>query len=599
MIILGINAYHADSSAAIFVDGKMIAAIEEERFRRVKHWAGFPKLAIEFCLKEAGIGYEDVDHYAIGRDPKAKFFKKLIYLATHPAGSFAAVKERFQNSRKASSIEKELAKISGLSPSTFIHKIKQVEHHRSHIASAFFASPFDNAACLSIDGSGDFTTTMIGTGSGNNIEILDSVDFPHSLGIFYTAFTQLLGFPHYGDEYKVMGMAPYGRRESAMDNGQWAMGNKQGPVAHCQLLMANLEKVVKLTGDGLFKLDLSYFRTGTQGIISYGENNAPVVAPLYSSKMISEFGEPRKKDEPLTQYHKDLAASVQHSTEQVIFHILEHLYKRTGMENLCLAGGVAQNSVANGKILSNTYFKNIYIPSAGHDAGISMGAALYTQHQLMNYQRQPAIRSAYTGSIFSNATIKEMLSGLNVSFTELSDDKLFDKITNCMINGGVVGWFTGRAEFGPRALGGRSIIADPRRTDAKEILNLKIKRRESFRPFAPSILKEYVAEFFDTTDDSPFMEKVFPIKKEKQALIPAVTHVDGTGRLQTVDALISPRYYNLIEAFRKKTGIPVLLNTSFNENEPIVNTPMEALDCYLRTNMDMLAMENILVERLF
>lgn len=584
MIILGINAWHADSSAAIFVDGKLIAAIEEERFKRVKHWAGFPQGAIEFCLKETGIGYEEVDYYAIGRDPKAKFFKKLIYLATHPAGSFAAVKERLQNSRKVSSIEKELARISGLAPEKFIHKIKQVEHHRSHIASAFFASPFDKAACLSIDGSGDFTTTMIGTGNGNTIKILDSVDFPHSLGIFYTAFTQLLGFPHYGDEYKVMGLAPYGSRESG--------------VGSQNSIDAKLAKVVKLTGDGLFKLDLSYFRTGTQGIISYGENNAPVVAPLYSAKLISEFGLPRKKEEPLTQYHKDLAASVQRCTERVIFHILKHLHKRTGLENLCIAGGVAQNSVVNGKILLNTSFKNIYIPSAGHDAGISMGAALYTQHQLLNYERQPAIRSAYTGSVFRNAEIKDMLVAKNISFTELPDAELFDRITDCMINGGVVGWFTGRAEFGPRALGGRSIIADPRRADAKEMLNLKIKRRESFRPFAPSILKEYVPEYFDTTDESPFMEKVFPIKKEKQVLIPAVTHVDGTGRLQTVDAIISPRYYNLIDAFRKKTGIPILLNTSFNENEPIVNTASEALDCYLRTDMDMLVMENILVERI-
>ena len=577
MIILGINAWHADASAAIFVDGKLIAAIEEERFKRVKHWAGFPQGAIEFCLKEAGIGYEEVDHYAIGRDPKAKFFKKLIYLATHPAGSFAAVKERLQNSRKVSSIEKELARISGQAPSNFIHKIKQVEHHRSHIASAFFASPFDKAACLSIDGSGDFTTTMIGIGSGNNIEILDSVDFPHSLGIFYTAFTQLLGFPHYGDEYKVMGMAPYGKAD--------------------ETIKRKLAQVVKLTDDGLFKLDLSYFRTGTQGIISYGENNAPVVAPLYSAKMIREFGEPRKKEEPLTQYHKDLAASVQLRTEQVIFHILEHLQKRTGLENLCIAGGVAQNSVTNGKILRNTSFKNIYIPSAGHDAGISMGAALYTQHQLEKYKRQPAIRSAYTGSVYSNAEIRDMLVAKNILFTELTDTALFERITACMIKGGVVGWFTGRAEFGPRALGGRSIIADPRRADAKEILNLKIKRRESFRPFAPSILKEYVSEYFDTTDESQFMEKVYPIKKEKQSLIPAVTHVDGTGRLQTVDALLSPRYYNLIESFRKKTGIPLLLNTSFNENEPIVNTPEEALNCYLRTSMDMLVMENCIITR--
>lgn len=580
MIILGINAYHADSSAAIFVNGKMVAAIEEERFRRVKHWAGFPELAIAFCLKEAGIGYSDVDYFSIGRDPKAKFFKKLLYLAKNPGGSFAAVRDRLANSKKVASIDEELARLSGLPAASFAGKIKQVEHHRSHIGSAFFASPFEKAACLTIDGSGDFTTTMTAIGEGNSITVLDSVDFPHSIGIFYTAFTQLLGFPHYGDEYKVMGMAPYGSSQLAASSVQ--LGSK-------------LEKVVKLTDDGLFKLDLSYFRTGTQGIISYDEKNQPVVAPLFSEKMVREFGEPRKKDEPLSQYHKDLAAAIQAFTEKIIFHLLESLYKKTGLDSVCIAGGVAQNSVANGKILRNTSFKNIYIPSAGHDAGISMGAALYTQHVSLQYTRQPAILSAYTGSHFSNDEIKAILQEKNIGFTELEDETLFDRITDCMINGGVVGWFSGRAEFGPRALGGRSIIADPSRADAKDLLNSKIKRRESFRPFAPSILREYVSDYFEITDNVPFMEKVFPIKKERRAQIPAVTHVDGTGRLQTVDKDISPRYYGLIEAFRKKTGIPILLNTSFNENEPIVNSPAEALDCYLRTDMDMLVMENIML----
>lgn len=575
MIILGINAYHADSSAAIFVNGKMVAAIEEERFRRVKHWAGFPEMAIAFCLKEAGITYSNVDYYAIGRDPKAKFFSKLLYLLKHPAGSFTAVKERLNNSRKAISIDKELSRLSGLEVNTFTGKIKNLEHHRSHIASAFFASPFDKAACLTIDGSGDFTTTMTAIATDNTIDVLSSVDFPHSIGIFYTAFTQLLGFPHYGDEYKVMGMAPYGEPKYT----------------------DKLNDVIHATNDGLFKLNLSYFRTGTQGIISYGADNTPVVAPLYSKKMQDTFVAARQKDEPLSQYHKDLAASVQRCTENIIFHLAESLYKKTGCENLCLAGGVAQNSVANGKLLANTSFKNIYIPPAGHDAGISMGAALFTQHQLLKMQRQPAIKSAYTGSHFSNEEIKSVLKNENIAFGELPDEALYETICNCLINGGVVGWFTGRAEFGPRALGGRSIIADPRRADAKEILNSKIKRRESFRPFAPSILKEFVDEYFERNDEVPFMEKVFSIKKEKQQLIPAVTHVDGTGRLQTVDKQVSPRYYALIEGFYKKTGIPILLNTSFNENEPIVNTPQEALNCYLRTNMDMLVMENILVQR--
>jgi carbamoyltransferase len=363
------------------------------------------------------------------------------------------------------------------------------------------------------------------------------------------------------------------------------------------LYVDKLEEVIHLTGDGLFKLDLQYFRKGTEGVISYGDDHIPVVQPMYSEQMVSRFGQPRKKDEPLTDYHKDLAASVQQITENTIFHIMESLQKKTGLKNICLAGGVAQNSVANGKIKTKTSFEHIYIPSAGHDAGISLGAALYVQHQILKKKRIPSIRSAYTGSQFNNEEIKQFLSSKNIAYHELSDNLLFDKITDCLINGGVAGWFTGRAEFGPRALGGRSIIADPRRADAKEILNSKIKRRESFRPFAPSILKEYVNEYFEQSDEVPFMEKVFPVKIAKRKEIPAVTHVDGTGRLQTVDKNISPRYYGLIETFRSKTGVPILLNTSFNENEPIVNTPEEALNCFLRTNMDMLILENILIIR--
>lgn len=574
MIIVGINAYHADASAAIFVNGTMIAAIEEERFTRVKHWAGFPKLAIEFCLKEAGISYNEVDFFAIGRDPKARMFQKFLYVAKNPGGSFTAIRDRLYNRRKVASVAEELAMISGLPVENFNHKVKNIEHHRSHLASAFFASPFKDAACLSIDGSGDFSTTMTGIGSGNNIKVLKSVNFPHSIGIFYTAFTQLLGYPHYGDEYKLMGMAPYGEPKYT----------------------DALHDVIHLTDDGLFKLNLAYFRKGTSGVITYGDDHIPEVAPMYSAYLIKKFGAPRSKEEPLGQYHKDLAASVQKMTETVIFHILNHLHKVTGLDSVCIAGGVAQNSVANGKITRHTPFKNVYIPSAGHDAGISMGAALFVQHQQKQLTRQ-AIYSAYTGSRFTNEIIKKTLETKGIAYTQLNDEKIYDRVTDCLINGGIVGWMNGRSEFGPRALGARSILADPRRSDAKEILNSKIKRRESFRPFAPSILIEYVSEYFEIDEPVPFMEKVFPVKEEKQAIIPAVTHVDGTGRLQTVDKNISPKYHALIEAFRKKTGVPVLLNTSFNENEPIVNSPEEALACYLRTDMDMLVMENILISR--
>ena len=576
MYILGINAYHADSSAAIFKDGRMIAATEEERFRRVKHWAGFPSMAVEFCLREAGIGLSDVDEIAIGRDPKAKLEKKVLFLLKNPGGGWNAVLDRVRNAKKVSSLEEEFNKIdASLSIKNIKKKIRQVEHHRSHLASAFFASPFEEAALLSIDGSGDFTTTMIGKGKGNKIEVFESVDFPHSVGIFYTAFTQLLGFPHYGDEYKVMGLAPYGEPK----------------------YVDQLRKVIKFTDDGLFELDLKYFRSAKSGIISYGEDHMPKVAPLFTTNMEQEFGKARKKDEQLSQYHKDLAASVQRITELLIFHILTHLQKKTGLENVCIAGGVAQNSVANGKITRNTPFKHVYVPSAGHDAGISMGAAMYVYNQVLNQARAEPIWSAYTGSKFTNEEIETYLKSRNINYERYPDDVLYEKVANRLADAGVIGWFNGRAEFGPRALGARSIIADPRRKDAKDLLNAKIKRRESFRPFAPSILKEYVTEYFEVNDEVPFMEKVFPIKKEKQDSIPAVTHADGTGRLQTVDKQVTPRYYALIEAFRKRTGVPILLNTSFNENEPIVNSPKDALECFLRTNMDMLVLENCVIER--
>ena len=575
MIILGINAYHADSSAAIFVDGIMIAAIEEERFRRVKHWAGFPSMAIEFCLKEAGISLAQVDHIAIGRDPWAKLGKKLLFLAKNPGGGMAAVKNRLRNAQKVASLEEEFLKISQVDKTELKRKIHNVEHHRSHLASAFFASPFEEAALLSIDGSGDFTTTMIGVGRGNHIEVLDSIDFPHSAGIFYTAFTQWLGFPHYGDEYKVMGLAPYGEPKYVNE----------------------LNEVIEFTNDGLFQLNLKYFRNPKQGIISYGDDHIPAVATLYTDAFEAKFGHARKKGEELTQFHKDYAASVQRFTEQLIFHILTHLQRRTGLKNICIAGGVAQNSVANGKITRNTPFTNVYIPSAGHDAGISMGAALYVYNQKLQQPRKPAIWSAYTGSRFSNDEIEVFLQSRNIQYKKLSDEALYEYVSDKIINAGVIGWFSGRSEFGPRALGSRSILADPRRADAKDLLNAKIKRRESFRPFAPSILKEFVDEYFELNDVVPFMEKVFPIKEAKRPSIPAVTHVDGTGRLQSVDVNVSPRYYGLIDAFRKKTGVPILLNTSFNENEPIVNTPAEALDCFLRTQMDMLVLENIIIER--
>lgn len=574
MYILGLNAYHADSSAAIFKDGVLIAATEEERFRRIKHWAGFPSEAIKFCLKEAGVSLKEVDHICIGRDPKAKFWKKVGFVVRHIGNKNTLLADRLKNSKKVASLEAELSAISGLTETEIKPKIVNVEHHRSHLASAFFASPFDEAAILSIDGSGDFTTTMIAVGKGNQIKVLDSVDFPVSAGLFYTAFTQYLGFPHYGDEYKVMGLAPYGK-----------------PVYAEQV-----RKILRFTSNGLFSWDSDYFANTTEIKLDYS-THVPLISVLYGKKMVEVFGPPRQATEELTQKHKDLAASVQLVCEELILHILSHLQKKTGLKNVCIAGGVAQNSVANGKIIGRTGFENLYIPSAGHDAGISMGCALYAYNHILKQERKPAVYSAYTGSKFSNQEIETFLKQRNVKYQLVEDEQLFEKITNKLIEPGVVGWFSGRAEFGPRALGARSILADPRNPKAKDLLNSKIKRRESFRPFAPSILKEYVSDYFENVQDAPFMEKVLPIKKNKQAEIPAVTHADGTGRLQTVTKEVSPRYYALIETFRKKTGVPILVNTSFNENEPIVNTPAEALDCFLRTQMDMLVLENCLIER--
>jgi len=574
MYILGINAYHGDSSACILKNGVVIAATEEERFKRIKHWAGFPEQAIKFCLQEAEISVEELDFVTISRDPKANFYKKVLHSLKYSI-SISTIWDRLMNSKKVSSVKEELANIFSVSPSDIKAKFHNIEHHRSHIASSFFASKFETSAILSIDGFGDFTSTMTAIGKGNKFEVLDSVIYPHSLGIFYTTVTQFLGFPNYGDEYKVMGLAPYGNPK----------------------YLQELSQVLKLTDDGFFKLNKKYFKHFKDGVAMDWDNGSPFIETLFTNAWSDLFGGVRDKGDKLEQWHIDLAASCQKFTENVIFHILKSLHAKTGLDNICITGGVAQNSVANGKILENTPFKNIYIPSAGHDGGTCIGSALYLYNQLLGKDRLAEMKTAYFGKKATKEEIISCLEKQGVAYTIFSDDELFEKVSNKLIDGGVIGWFQGRAEFGPRALGNRSILVDPRRTDAKDLLNEKIKRRESFRPFAPSILKEAVSDYFVQNDTVPFMEKVFDIKKEKHAEIPAVTHVDGTGRLQSVDAVTSPRYHKLISKFAEKSGVPILLNTSFNENEPIVNKPEEALDCFLRTKMDMLVMENIIIER--
>ena len=574
MYILGINAYHGDSSACLLKDGIVVCASEEERFRRIKHWAGFPSKAIQFCLEDEGISIEQIDHITISRDPKANFYKKALHSLRYSL-SISTIWDRLMNLKEVSSVKGELASVFGVKETDIKAEIYNIEHHRSHIASSFFASRFKKSAILSIDGFGDFTSTMSAIGNGNKFEVLDTVNYPHSLGVFYTTVTQFLGFPNYGDEYKVMGLAPYGEAK----------------------YLKELEEIVSLTDDGFFKLNAKYFKHFKEGVAMDWEDGSPTIDALFTDEWNTLFWNARVKGGELEQFHIDLATSVQRFTENVIFHMLNHLHAKTGLDNICITGGVAQNSVANGKILANTPFKNIYVPSAGHDAGTSIGSALYLYNQILGKKRLPETTTAYFGKQATQAEIIFALDNKGVTYSILTDDELFDKVSDKLVDGGVIGWFQGRAEFGPRALGHRSIIVDPRRSDAKDLLNEKIKRRESFRPFAPSILKEAVSDYFVQNDTVPFMEKVFDIKKERHNEIPAVTHVDGTGRLQSVDAEISPRYYKLISKFAEKTGVPILLNTSFNENEPIVNRPEEALDCFLRTKMDMLVMENVVVER--
>jgi carbamoyltransferase len=572
--ILGLNAYHGDSAASIFKDGLLIAAIEEERIQRIKHWSGFPGESIKFCLSECGIEIKDVDYIAISRDPSANVYKKITHSLKNSI-NFKILKDRLHNTKKITSLRSELANLFSVPEGDIKAKIYNVEHHRAHMASAFFASPFEESAILSIDGFGDFTSTMTGAGKGKKIEVLDSVTYPHSVGVFYTAFTQYLGFENYGDEYKVMGLSPYGK----------------------PILVEKVKDVILFKSNGLFTINKKYFKHPKEGVSMSWEGGSPFVENIFSDYMIEVFGKARSKDEEITQFHKDLASSIQKVTEELIFHILNHLQKKTGMKNICIAGGVAQNSVANGKILDNTAFENMYIPPAGHDAGTAIGSALWLYNHVQGNSRIAPMWHSCFGSQFSDREIEEFLRSANIKFKRYSDEELNDKVTDCLINAGVVGWFQGRAEFGPRALGHRSIIADPTRNDAKEILNLKIKRREAFRPFAPSILREFVPEYFEKVDDVPFMEKVFQIKESKRDLLSAVTHVDGSGRLQTVDKNIEPKYYGLIHAFYQKTGVPIILNTSFNENEPIVNTPDEAYACFSRTRMDMLVMGNIVVVR--
>ncbi|HVB15231.1 MAG TPA: carbamoyltransferase C-terminal domain-containing protein [Stellaceae bacterium] len=579
MIILGINAFHADSAACLVRDGDLVAAAEEERFRRVKHWAGFPSQAIAYCLREAGVGLGDVDHVAVNQDSRAQLPRKLAWVAAHPPAP-GLVRQRLANRRKRQRIPELLEE--AFRGDAFRGAFHNVEHHLAHLSSAFHVSPFEEAVVVSVDGFGDFASAAWGVGQGARLALDGRVYFPHSLGIFYEALTHYLGFPHYGDEYKVMGLAPYGKPAQ----------------------LDKMRQIVRLAPKGAFELDLRFFRHHIEEVPYQWENAAPQTGDLFSPALEDLLGPRRRLEDPLDDRHRDIARSVQAMYEEAFFHLIGALHQRYGLSDIALAGGCAMNSVANGKIRRQTPFRRVYVQSAAGDAGGAIGAAYAVWHRLGG-ARSFVMDHAFWGPHYAPADIAVLLAArqgeirdAGCAVEEIGDeDELCRRTATAVAEGKVVGWFQGRMEWGPRALGNRSIVCDPRRADMKAILNAKIKRRESFRPFAPSVLDDAVADWFEEDDAVPFMTQVFQLREEKRAAVPAVTHVDGSGRLQTVYRHTNPRYYKLIERFRDLTGVPMVLNTSFNENEPVVCRPEEALDCFLRTRMDVLVLGDYAIVR--
>lgn len=584
--ILGISAYYHDSAACLVRDGKIIAAAQEERFTRKKHDAAFPKNAVDYCLREGGITTKELAYVAFYEKPFVKFDRLLhSYLAYAPAGlpSFLKaipvwIKDKIW---MKSELQREL---------NFEGKIIFPEHHESHAASAFFPSPYQEAAFLTVDGVGEWTTTSYGVGRGNEIQIQGELHFPHSLGLLYSAFTYYTGFKVNSGEYKLMGLAPYGEPKYA------------------DLI---LKELLDLKEDGSFRLNMDYF--------GYG-----VGLRMTNDKFHRLFGgPPRRPESKLTQKDMDIARSIQEVTEEVMYRMAKHVRKETGLKNLCLAGGVALNCVANGKILREGVFEKIWIQPAAGDAGGALGAALFTWHQYLEKPRQADgqkdfQQGSYLGPAFSKDETREFLKSQNAPFIELKDEEVPEKIADLIAQDKVIGWFQGRMEFGPRALGGRSIIGDARSPKMQEVMNLKIKFRESFRPFAPSVLREKVSDYFELQEESPYMllvapvaksirrdmtaeeEKLFGLEKllKLRSTIPAVTHVDYSARVQTVTEDYNPVYYRTIRKFDEKYGCPVIINTSFNvRGEPIVCTPEHAYICFMRTNMDYLIVGNFLLEK--
>lgn len=579
-VILGLNAFHGDSSACLMLDGQLISAVEEERFRRVKHWAGFPSQAISWCLESNNLTIKDVDVIAINSDPKANLRQKLGYSLSSFAGAKAAFRKLTTHSGQKS-IEMCISEAFG--EGLFSGKIKYVEHHLAHLASSHFVSPFKDSLTVSVDGLGDFVSTAWGVGNSNKIDIRGRIYFPHSLGIFYEALTHFLGFKNYGDEYKVMGLAPLG-----------------SPT-----YLSQVEKLVDIRDDGFFELNLDYFSHHSGGGKHTWEHGIPASEDCFNEAMSDLLGPARVPGSEINQRHMDIAHSVQRIYEDAFFNLINTLHNEYRIDQLTLSGGCGMNSVANGKVYRRSSFKSLYVAASAGDAGGAIGAAIVAAKEINELNGIMHMDHAYLGPSYDDNYVDDLLSDKLIQLKEegcyvkqfSSEDELCNQVAKLISDGLVVGWFQGRMEWGPRALGNRSILCDPRNKNMKDILNLKIKRRESFRPFAPSILRELVSDWFEEEDDVPFMMQVFQIIKAKRAIIPAVTHVDGSGRLQTVTRSSNPRYYKLISAFNDLTGVPILLNTSFNENEPVVCRPDEALNTFLRTKMDVLVIGNLLIER--
>jgi len=572
MLILGLNMFHADASAAIVLDGEVKFAIAEERLNRHKHFGGFPALAIKACLDAVGAKISDVEHVAVGQDSDANLTKKVQYALANPAKilNFIRLRQRKEAMRDVRSL---LSKALDVNSAQLRFQEHHLEHHIAHIASAYYCSPWEKAAGFSYDGSGDFVSTMMARCEGNEIEVLDRVFLPHSLGSVYTMICEFIGYSQYGDEGKVMGLAPYGKE------------------TYC----GQIDKIVTPKNTG-FELDLSYFKPlGSNQGMQVLPDGTVRLARHFSDRMEKLFGEPRRAHAEITQRDMDLAFALQHRFEEIFFHLLNQLHQRVPDDDLAFAGGCALNSVANGKLFDRTPFRRTHIQPAAGDEGLAIGAALHTYHSVLKQPRHHELKHSYLGPEFSDSRIHSALQRAGLESRRLERAVLLDEVADQIAGGNVIGWFQGRMEWGPRALGNRSIVAHPGLPNMKDVLNARIKHREWFRPFAPSIMADYQHEYFEHDHPSPFMLHVYKIRPEKRKALCAVNHADNTGRLQTVTREENPMYYDLISAFHRKTGIPVILNTSFNENEPIVCTPEEAIDCFQRTRMDVLAIGPFLV----